>query len=533
MSPSRLALVGIAAALLLGCSAGPRAPEAPVGTSQATLVILHTNDLHGQLEPWTGWEGALTGKRMGGFDRLAAVVRKVRQEVGESNVLLLDAGGAIGGSMIADATQGQAVLQMMRGLRYDAMALGESEADFSAEVLARYAADDRLPMLGANVRSRTTGRPLGPPFLIRQVAGVRVGILGLGYPNTPLTTVAKNVEDVEYVRDSVGTVQEALEQMRDQGAQVVVVLSHLGLEADRELAAQVDGINVIVGGHSHNRLSRRLVVNGAEIVQAGAFGSDVGRVDLTVEGRQAITYDRRLIPLDNAVVSADADTARALASLLGPYRPALDRVVGRASSPIVRAQTLLGQEPIRRDAQSPADSLFADILRSETHSEIALLPGVEYGVAIQPGPITASALRSLIPDRFRVVTVTMRGEEVRQVLEQSLENLLADNPVRRVGGIIQVSGLRWIYDPNAAEGQRVLSVEVQGRPLDSSQRYAVVTNSLLAGGGDNYRQFSAGQERHEWGGEYEMVRTWLERAGPVAAPTDARTIAIAPALARR
>ena len=412
----------------------------------------------------------------------------------------------------------------MAAAGYDAMTVGNHEPDFSAQWLSEQITRTPFPFVAANVHWQETGQTLAPPYVVREVGGVSVGILGLAYPNTPLTTSAENVAGLAFKPDSAAVVREHLPHMRRDGAQVIVVLSHLGLGADIKLAGEVEGIDVIVGGHSHNRMAAAKQVRGTLIVQAGAHGSDVGRLDLIVENGRVVGHRRELILLDNAVIPSDDAMARLVKAKLDPFRAEMDERVGRAAKAIVRAQTLAGQDPRKRDQQSPADSLFADILRTETGSDVALLPGVGYGVAIPAGPITADALRNLIPHEGKVVTMKLSGEQIRQVLEQAVENTYSDDPSRKVGGMIQVSGLVFEYDPGQARGSRVHRVTVGAEPLSPARRYSVATNSMLAGGGHNYRTFREGDERREHASQYEIVRAWLSARDGVTAPADVRIV---------
>jgi 2',3'-cyclic-nucleotide 2'-phosphodiesterase (5'-nucleotidase family) len=139
-------------------------------------------------------------------------------------------------------------------------------------------------------------------------------------------------------------------------------------------------------------------------------------------------------------------------------------------------------------------------------------------VAIPPGPIAAADLRNLIPHASKVVTVTLTGAEIRTILEQSVNNVLTDDPQQKVGGMIQVSGLRFRYDPRAPPFRRVHEVSVSGAPLAPDRRYRVATNSLLAEGGHRYRPLRDGRDRHEHESQYEIVRAWITRQGAVSAP---------------
>lgn len=483
------------------------------------ITILHTNDIHGHLRAWRGWDGDLAGKTVGGFDRIASVVKRVRAET--PNVLLLDAGDALGDTMIADLTKGRAVLAAMNAVGYDAMTIGNHEPDFTAAGLREWIAGAKFPVLAANVRERGSGRLFTKPYVVREVGGTKVGVLGLAYPNTALTTAKKNVEELEF-GEAVDAAQHFIPEMKREGAQVIIALTHLGLGADRKLAEAVPEIAVIVGGHSHNRMTDAMRAGDTLIVQAGAHGSDVGRLDLTVANGRITAHQRTLIPLDNALVPSDAAVAALIDSLEKPFRAQLDEPLGEAIAIIPRAQTLAGQEPRKRSEESPADSLFADLIRETTGADIALLPGVGYGIALGPGPITAEALRNLVPHESNVVTLTLTGAQVREILEQAVENAFTDDPKTKVGGMIQVAGLRFRYEPKAETGQRVREIRVGDSPLDPQRDYRIATNSMLAHGGHNYRTFLTARDVTERGSQVEMIKTAIKKRGRIEPPPPGR-----------
>lgn len=521
----RRACVLLAAALLASPTPATQHPGTgkPGGTmSTETVTLLHTNDLHGHAESWEGWEGELEGKLVGGLDRLATAVRRERAAAGPERTLLLDAGDTVSDTMLAAETRGRVVLEAMNAIGYDAMVVGNHDVDFTIDVLREHARLARFPLLAANLVTVPGDRPVVRPYVIRSVGSVRVGILGLAYPNTPLTTARKNVEGVRF-EDAVAAARRHVPEMRSSGVELLIVLSHLGLGADKALAERVGGIDVIVGGHSHNRMSEAERVGGTLIVQAGAHGSDLGRIDLTLENGRVVAHRRALVP----VVGFEPDPS--VAAIIARHRrPLADRMAERiavARGPIVRAQTIAGTRSEPRDAQSPADSLFADAIRELTRADLAFLPGLGYGVAVGPGAVTASGLRNLLPHETPVWTMTLTGADVREVLEQAVENFSAEDPARRVGGVIQVSGLRFVYDRAAPRGQRVLEVVVAGKPLEDSARYTTAVNGLLAEGGHNYAAFARGEHRRRVGDLYEMVRGWLAARGQVSAPSDARVVA--------
>jgi 2',3'-cyclic-nucleotide 2'-phosphodiesterase (5'-nucleotidase family) len=480
------------------------------------LTILHTNDIHGHIDSWRGWDGDLAGRTLGGFDRLATAVEQVRSE--SQNVLLLDAGDAIGDTIVAASTKGKALIDLMNEVRYDAMTLGNHEPDFGMDVLRRRIEEARFDVIAANIMESGSKQLFTKPYVLRSVGGVKVGILGIAYPNTPLTTAKKNVAGYEF-RHARETAAEYVPKVRAEGAELVIVLSHLGLSADRKLAEAVPNIDVIVGGHSHNRMKQLLRTGQTVIVQSGAHLSDLGRLDLEIVKGKVTAARSALITLDHAAVASN----RAIARKIAQYRTgAGEAEVAIADAPIVRAQTLAGSEPGKRDQESPADSLFADILREHARADIAFLPGVGYGVAIPAGPIRKSALKNLVPHDSKLVAMTLTGVDIKDVLEQSVENVLTQDPQKKVGGMVQVSGLTFTYQPGQKYGSRVQTTLVGGKPLDPRQQYRTVTNSMLADGGHNYRALTRGSDRRELELQYDIIESALRKRGRITTPERGR-----------
>lgn len=507
---------------LQGTALGALAGRLPAAEAKAvTVTILHTNDIHGHLTAWQGWDGDLKGKSVGGLGRLAGAVARERKAAGEGSVLLLDAGDLLGDTMLADLTEGKALVEALNFLRYDALTVGNHEPDFGTDALKKRMAEASFPTVACNLTEKANGKLFTRPYVIKEVSGVKVGILGLAYPKTARTTAPRNVAAVEF-HPPGPAVKEYLPKVRAAGAELVVALSHLGLGADLRLAKEGTGIDVIVGGHSHNRMAGATKVGDTLVVQAGAHGSDLGRLDISVAGGKVTGHKRTLIPLTHDTVPTDPAAEKLLARLVAPHREAMDEVVGKAAGWLVRADTLGGQDARKRDAESPVDSLFAEILRAATKADVCLLPGVGYGVAIPPGPVTAAQLRQLAPHDGNVVTMKLPGRKVLDVLEQAVENTFTDDPAVKVGGMIQVSGLRFAYDPDRPRGERVRRVELTGGTWNPDAEYTVATNGMLAAGGHNYAALKEGTDRKRHAGQYETIRDWFGKHSPVSTPEPGR-----------
>lgn len=435
---------------------------------------------------------------------------------------MLDAGDAIGDALIQDLTKGEAMVETMRGMGYDAMAMGNHEPDFGPDRMQELAGLANFPFLAANIMGND-GELIFEPYVIKEVGDLKVGILGLGYHNTAKTSSPQNTEGIEF---GLGTDAAGrwIPEIRDQGVDVLVVLSHQGLSVDRETVREVEGIDVVLGGHSHNRTEKPLFENGVPIVQAGAHGSDLGRLELVVEDGKVSVESGGLTPILVGTFPADPGVEARIAELEAPYREELDEVVGEASEKIERAQTVAPNESEPRNQESPADSLFADILRERMETDLAFLPGIGYGVAISAGAITRAGISQLLPHRSaKVWTMRMTGEQVRGVLEQAVTNFSAPRTTDRLGGMIQVSGLTFKYDEQTSQGEPVWEILVDGEPLEPEEEYTVATNALLAGSGHNYADFEEAEDRAETDRELtELIVEYLRENGPVSTPSPGR-----------
>ena len=509
-------------ALLAVLLAAAPAIGQPSGRS-GSVTLLHTNDFHGRHAPvrisapdataQTGDRGGRpqaferTGT-MGGFAAQAALVGRVRRERGADAVALVHAGDTFSDDLLGTLTGGTAVVELMNRLGYDFMALGNHDFDFGADRTRELQALADFPMRGANVLDEATGEPfLGDPTLVLERGGLRVGLLALGYPNTPWTASPKDIRGLRFT-SGIEAAREHVPRLRE-AADLVVVVSHQGTAVDRLLAREVEGIDLILGGHSHNRIEPPERVGGTWITEALSNGLYVAQLDVTVEDGRVAGVEQTLHALWHDRVEPDAEVAALVDALRAPHRERLTEVLATAAAPVPRDYK----------SESAFDVLVGDVLREETGAEVAVLPGVGYGLTLGPGPVTQEALHALLPHPATLVTVEMTGAQILQVLEQSAANLAPASPENVVGGLVQTSGLSYTMDLGRPLGTRVSDVLVGTEALDPARWYRVATHSGVLAGTHRYQAVSQGRavERHAVEVR-DLVERSLRRAGTVGPP---------------
>ncbi len=454
-----------------------RATETPVSTIE-TVVILHTNDFHGAVEPEIEGSG---GGESGGLVNLVSLIDEVRAE-DPDHTILLDAGDSFQGSYVSNSSYGEVVMAGMNIARYEAWTLGNHEFDWGQEPLRARIAQAQFPVVAANLLDAATGEiwDAVKPYAIVQAGRARVAILGLVYPDTPAITRAGVVAGLDF-RGAVETAERYLPELEDQ-ADLVVVLSHLGYDGDRLLARALDGIDVIVGGHSHVFLERPDRVNGVLIAQAGAKGQVLGRLAISVDltSGEIVDYsqDAVLLPVTNSLAEVNLE-ARALVDA------AMAKAAETINQPIGEAVRTL--EP-KREGESALGNLIVDAmlaadLSDGTRPDIAMHNSGGIRAALNRGPITFGQLYEVLPFDNQLIALDLTGSQILQILEHSI----AGGSAR-----MQVAGMSFQFNSSKPPGQRITEATIGGEPLEQERVYRVVTIDYLAGGGDGQETFLEG-----------------------------------------
>jgi len=444
----------------------------PAEAQQAALTILHTNDTHGHLLPFSYPDSAagsseLQGlgvhRNIGGIARRATLVKRIREELRRKGTLvwLVDAGDYCDGTPFSSEYRGEADVAAMNALGYDLGTIGNHEFNNSADQLRKLISMSKYQLVCANATDRATGKHLMAPYVIRNVDGVSVGIFGLTSRSGGTYQAGREGIDVG---EEIAAAQQVVQELRAK-ADIVVLISHAGKEIDFRLGRDLTGIDIIVGGHSHTRMAyaeliprsddlRVSDVNGTVIVQAHQWGGELGRLDLlfTKDDKgvwRVNRYRSRLIPV-TAEIPEDTDVAALVDKYWKPIEPRYGEVIGHAA----------GEFTSRFDDLAEYH-LVDDALRETFGADFALgnLGGVR--APLLRGPITRGDLVTLDPFANTVVTFTMTGRDILAFLKRYSPS---------------VSGLRYrLQDGELAEAT------IGGKPVVEDQTYRGVTNSFLSG----------------------------------------------------
>lgn len=481
------------------------------GGRTGRVTLLQQNDTHAHVERhWElRWEGGRPVPwRTGGYARIRALADEIRRETGGA-MLHVDSGDAIHGTGAAQWTKGASVVPALNAVGVEVMTPGNWEFGFGPDVLRERERELRFPMLAANVRRAADGAPEFATSEIREVGGLRLALIGVTSPIVSRTMPQPFGAGLRFL-EAGDVLPELVASLRDrERPDLVVLISHYGFAQEVEIARRVDGIDVILGGHTHDVLAEPVVAGGTVITQSGAHGSYLTRLDLEVASRRIVAFAHRLLPVDDGPV--DDGVAEVVAESLRPHRQALDEVVGETRRLLHRG-TVLG---------SPMDDLITSAYRTVTGAEVAVSHGWRYGTPVPPGPITAGDLWQMIPPNPEVFTVKLTGAELRRMLEQSLERTFAGDPMRQQGGyVVRFDGMAAVARLNNPSGTRLARLEIGGAPVDPEREYTVA-----AAGEQSVRK----REGRVGTGvsAVDAVREQLRRTGPVAAlETADRLVAI-------
>jgi sulfur-oxidizing protein SoxB len=402
---------------------------------------------------------------MGGADRMATIIKAIRAER-PGRCLLLDGGDTWQGAWTNLQTKAADMVAVQKALGVEAM-VGHWEFTYGADRVVELAKGLGFPFLGGNIQDREWNEDVFPTHAIFERGGVKIAVIGQAFPYTPIANPRWMFPDWEFgIKE--GKIAARVQAARDEGAGLVVLLSHNGFEVDRKLAARVPGIDVILTGHTHDALPRPVQVGRTLLIATGACGKFVSRLDLDVQGGRVAGYRHALIPVFSDTITPDTEMAALVRSLREPYAADLARVVGRTESLLWR----------RGNTAGTWDDVICDALLEQRDAEIALSPGFRWGTSLLPDTdITAEDVWAqtaiTYPAAYRSV---MKGSAIKALLEDIADNLFHPDPFYQQGGdMVRSGGITFTLDVAAAAGQRISNLRLKrsGEAIEASRDYVV------------------------------------------------------------
>ncbi|MGF6173705.1 5'-nucleotidase C-terminal domain-containing protein [Ensifer sp. 4252] len=510
------------------------------------LNILHINDLHSRIESINKFDSTCSAEEegknecFGGVARLKSLIDQKRQDLSGKNVLLLNAGDNFQGSLFFTTYKGLAEAEFLNLMKFDAMTVGNHEFDESEDGLVGFLEKIEFPVVTANVlpshKSKIGDRI--KPSIVLEVGGQKVGIVGAVANDTPeLSSPGPDI----LIGDDVATTTAAVEELKKQGVDKIIALTHVGYPRDLAAIAKIPDVDVVVGGHSHSLLSNTdekaegpyptMVDNPGgykvPVVQAASYTKYLGDLVVTFDDKGVVKAAKGDPILVDSSVKPDQSVLARVAELGKPIEELRNKIIAKTEAPID------GSRDNCRTKECEMGSLVADAMLDRVKSQgvtIAITNGGGLRASIDAGDVSMGEAITVLPFQNTVATFQIKGDGIREALENGLSKL------EEAGGRFpQVAGLKYSFDRSKPVGSRVVSVEVkEGEaygPLDPAKTYSLVTNNYMRNGGDGYDVFETkGENAYDYGPGLETVLAdYLAAHQPFKPYTDGRITEVAAA----
>ena len=434
--------------------------------------------------------------KVGGFAHMATLVK--RMKASRPGALLLDGGDTWQGSATSLWTKAQDMVDACKLLGVDVMT-GHWEFTYGMQRVQEIIEKDfgnKLDFVAQNVKTADFGDPVFKPYVIREINGVQVAIIGQAFPYTPIANPRYMVADWSFgIQDD--NLQKMVDEARGKGAQVVVVLSHNGMDVDIKMASRVRGVDAILGGHTHDGMPVPTIVDnpgGKTIVtNAGSNGKFLGVLDFDVKDGKVASFQYRLLPIFANILPADAEMQSLITKIRAPYESKLAEVLAKTDGTLYR----------RGNFNGTGDQLLLDAMMAVQDCPIAFSPGFRWGTSLLAGQdITREWLMDMTATTYSYATVTeMTGATIKTVLEDVADNLFNPDPYYQQGGDIErVGGMQYQCHPTAGAGKRISDMRLNGTLLDADKKYKVAGWAPVA------EEAKSAGNKQIW----ELVEPWLK-----------------------
>jgi 5'-nucleotidase len=464
-----LILVAVLAASTLGLAPLRRVSAQSQRECPVRVTLLQVNDVY-QFSP-------VDGGLNGGLARVATLRKQIMAE--SPHTLFLMAGDTISPSIESNTYKGAQMIEAWNATGLDYSALGNHEFDFGPEILRARMSESHFKWLAANVIDKQTGKIFAdtPEFVIREFEGVKVALFGILLPETLQTSSpGKNID----IQDPCATAARVMPKIRAAGAQVIVALTHLSMNEDKQLA-RCSGVDLIIGGHEHTLLES--MAGHAPIFKMTSDAREMGRIDLNINKTtgKLESIDWKVIPVTNKI--ADDPSFLALNEKYGALLKSLEQPVGSTS-----VQLDIKSEDVRTHETNMGDYV-ADLYRQAVGADVALVNGgsIRADATIAPGVLTRRDVLSILPFNNKIVKIQISGAVLRAALEHGVASIGIEG---QPGRFPQISGIRFSYDATRKPDSRVTEISINGSPLDDKKMYTLAASDyMVINAGDGYKMF--------------------------------------------
>lgn len=527
----------LALALVVSTSASHRGAPA-----RAQVTILSTTDLHGNILPIDYYTNKADNR---GLAKIATLVKQARKD--NPNLLLLDSGDTIQGTPLEyyhnrkNNTPPDPMMLSMNALHYDAMAVGNHEYNFGLKVLEKARHEANFPWLSANTYKKGTDQTAYDPYLVKEVNGVRVGILGLTTPGIPNWENPPNYEGLEF-RETVSEAGKWVKVLREkEHVDLVVIAMHMGLEEDLrtgelnpsnvpnenaavKIAGQVAGVDVILMGHTHREVPS-LYVNGVLLTQADYWGHRLARVDIYLEREEAggrwrvVAKGARTLPVDNA--KPDEEVARLAENYDRETQAWLGRVIGESPADLTALDSRFRDTAIM--------DLIQRVQLEAGQADVSLAAPFNLQARINKGPVTVRDIAGLYIYENTLVVIEVTGQQLKDALEHSAKYFVTYVPGKRPSDLVDEKipafnfdigeGVTYDLDISKPVGQRIQNLRFHGQPLDPARKLKLAVNNYRVNGGGGYTMYKNAPVITRSGEEIrDLIIDWVERHKQIPAP---------------
>ncbi len=455
-----------------------------------SLTIFHTNDSHGTVshEPY-----------------LKTLVDT--QKSAGQNVITISAGDIFHGQLIASLSKGSSIVKIMNAVGYDYIAPGNHDFNYELEGLLNLQAQANFKILAANITDKSNGKLIFKPYEIKEIDGVKIGIFGIATPETLVKTSGiVSVSKLNF-KDPVEVSKNIVKELKDNGCKIIIAITHLGLDKSSEdknrsdnLAENVDGIDLIIDGHSHTVLENGLKIGKTLIAQTGEHGKNIGVVNLELKD-DLISESAYLINMEeNMDIIPDEN-------VLDVIENENEKVDELASQKVCDVDfDLDGERDHVRKNETNLTNLVTDAILNKTGADLVMINGGTIRTSLKKGAITKKDILQVLPFTNFIVTIKVKGSTILKALEHGVGEYPAN-----FGGMAQIAGINFKFDPSQKKGERVFDVyfDKTNEKLDLEKEYVLATNQFMLDGGDGYDMFVDKKDYRQYNSIEEALMNYM------------------------